>query len=102
MSSTCSTRTVAHPTSAVVVGLLGGVDAEGDLPDDARQVESFAVICRDIADRKALEHRLALEAGHDLLTGLPNRQQLFRALSNRSPPANPSPCSSATSMASNS
>ena len=71
----------AHPTSAVVVGLLGGVDAEGDLPDDARQVESFAVICRDIADRKALEHRLAFEAGHDLLTGLPNRQQLFRALS---------------------
>jgi diguanylate cyclase (GGDEF)-like protein/PAS domain S-box-containing protein len=60
-----------RPTSAVVMGLF----------DDTGELDSFAVICRDIADRKALEQRLAFEAGHDLLTGLPNRQKLFHTLS---------------------
>ena len=58
-------------TSAVVLGLY----------DEQQQIESFAVIYRDIEDRKALESKLVFEAGHDLLTGLPNRQQLFETLS---------------------
>ena len=57
--------------SAVVLGLF----------DDGGALESFAVIYRDIEERKRLESKLAFEAGHDLLTGLPNRQQLFEALS---------------------
>ncbi len=60
-----------RPTSAVVMGLF----------DDAGEIEAFAAIFRDIAERKALESRLAFEAGHDLLTGLPNRQKLFQTLS---------------------
>ena len=58
-------------TSAVVMGLF----------DDSGDIESFAVIYRDIEERKRLESKLAFEAGHDLLTGLPNRQQLFETLS---------------------
>jgi len=58
------------PTSAVVMGLF---DEVGDL-------DAVAVIYRDIAERKQLESRLVFEAGHDLLTSLPNRQQLFQTL----------------------
>ena len=57
-------------TSAVVMGLF----------DDVGTLDSFAVIYRDIEERKQLESQLAFEAGHDLLTGLPNRQQLFHTL----------------------
>ncbi len=60
-----------RPTSAVVMALF----------DEAGDLEAVAVICRDIEERKALEQRLAFEAGHDLLTGLPNRQKLFHTLS---------------------
>lgn len=60
-----------RPTSAVVMGLL----------DPSGEIEAFAAIFRDIEERKALESRLAFEAGHDLLTGLPNRQKLFQTLS---------------------
>lgn len=60
-----------RPTSAVIMGLF----------DDAGELDAFAIICRDIEERKALEQRLAFEAGHDLLTGLPNRQKLFHTLS---------------------
>ncbi|MEK7423935.1 MAG: diguanylate cyclase, partial [Actinomycetota bacterium] len=59
-----------RPTSAVVMGLY----------DDAGVLDAFAVIFRDIEERKQLESQLAFEAGHDLLTGLPNRQQLFHTL----------------------
>ncbi len=60
-----------RPTSAVVMGLF----------DETGELEAFAAIFRDIQERKALESRLAFEAGHDLLTGLPNRQKLFQTLS---------------------
>ncbi len=50
-----------RPTSAVVMGLF----------DDAGELEAFAAIFRDIEERKALESRLAFEAGHDLLTRSP-------------------------------
>lgn len=60
-----------RPTSAVIMGLF----------DEAGELDAFAIICRDIEERKALEQRLAFEAGHDLLTGLPNRQKLFHTLS---------------------
>ncbi|MBI5090000.1 MAG: diguanylate cyclase, partial [Actinobacteria bacterium] len=59
-----------RPTSAVVMGLH----------DEAGQLEAFAVIYRDIEERKQLVSRLAFEAGHDILTTLPNRQQLFNTL----------------------
>jgi diguanylate cyclase (GGDEF)-like protein/PAS domain S-box-containing protein len=62
---------IRRPASAVVMGLF----------DETDELEAFAVIYRDIEERKALESRLAFEAGHDLLTGLPNRQQLFHTLS---------------------
>ncbi|MFM2070778.1 MAG: hypothetical protein RLZZ623_1041 [Actinomycetota bacterium] len=61
---------IRRPTSAVAMGLY----------DDANSLDAFAVIFRDIEERKQLESQLAFEAGHDLLTGLPNRQQLFHAL----------------------
>ena len=61
---------VSRPTSAVIMGLR----------DDSHVLDSFAVIFRDIEQRKQLESQLAFEAGHDQLTGLPNRQQLFHAL----------------------
>jgi diguanylate cyclase (GGDEF)-like protein/PAS domain S-box-containing protein len=56
--------------SAVVVGLF----------DELNELESFAAIYRDMHERKALESKLAFDAGHDQLTGLPNRQQLFHTL----------------------
>jgi diguanylate cyclase (GGDEF)-like protein/PAS domain S-box-containing protein len=59
-----------RPTSAVVMGLH----------DDDGQLEAFAVIYRDIEERNQLVSRLAFEAGHDILTTLPNRQQLFHTL----------------------
>ena len=59
-----------RPTSAVVMGLHG----------DNGQLEAFAVIYRDIEERNQLVSRLAFEAGHDILTTLPNRQQLFHTL----------------------
>ena len=62
-----------HPMSGVAVGIR---DAGGTL-------EGFAITYRDLSDRKRLEARLAHEAGHDTLTGLPNRHQLFELLTNR-------------------
>ena len=59
-----------HPMSGVAVGIR----------DEQGHLEGFAVTYRDLSDRKRLEARLAHEAGHDTLTGLPNRQQLFQLL----------------------
>ncbi|MGB8860046.1 MAG: EAL domain-containing protein [Ilumatobacteraceae bacterium] len=61
-----------HPMSGVAVGLR---DEQGTL-------EGFAVTYRDLSERRHLEARLAHDAGHDALTGLPNRQQLFDMLTN--------------------
>ncbi len=61
-----------HPMSGVAVGIR----------DEQGQLEGFAVTYRDLSDRKRLEARLAHDAGHDALTGLPNRQQLFHLLTN--------------------
>ncbi len=61
-----------HPMSGVAVGLR----------DELGRLEGFAVTYRDLSDRKRLEARLAHDAGHDALTGLPNRQQLFDMLTN--------------------
>jgi diguanylate cyclase (GGDEF)-like protein/PAS domain S-box-containing protein len=59
-----------RPMSAVAVGVR----------DELGRVDAFAVTYRDIGERKRMEARLAFEAGHDVLTGLPNRQELFHAL----------------------
>ena len=61
-----------HPMSCVAVGIR----------DEQQRLEGFAVTYRDLSDRKRLEARLAHDAGHDALTGLPNRQQLFDMLTN--------------------
>jgi diguanylate cyclase (GGDEF)-like protein/PAS domain S-box-containing protein len=61
-----------HPMSGVAVGIR----------DEKGKLEGFAVTYRDLSDRKRLEARLAHDAGHDALTGLPNRQQLFHLLTN--------------------
>ncbi|MEP7112291.1 MAG: EAL domain-containing protein [Ilumatobacteraceae bacterium] len=61
-----------HPMSGVAVGIR----------DEQDRLEGFAVTYRDLSDRKRLEARLAHDAGHDVLTGLPNRQQLFHLLTN--------------------
>ena len=61
-----------HPMSGVAVGIR----------DEQGHLEGFAVTYRDLSDRKRLEARLAHDAGHDALTGLPNRQQLFHLLQN--------------------
>ncbi len=61
-----------HPMSGVAVGIR----------DEQGRLEGFAVTYRDLSDRKRLEARLAHDAGHDALTGLPNRQQLFHLLTN--------------------
>ncbi|MEO7371290.1 MAG: PAS domain S-box protein, partial [Ilumatobacteraceae bacterium] len=53
-----------HPMSGVAVGIR----------DEQGKLEGFAVTYRDLSDRKRLEARLAHDAGHDTLTGLPNRQ----------------------------
>ncbi len=42
--------------------------------------EFFSAILHDISDRKAFEHRLAHQATHDPLTGLPNRTLLLDRL----------------------
>lgn len=60
-----------RPMSAVAVGVR----------DELGKIDAFAITYRDIGERKRLEARLAFEAGHDVLTGLPNRQELFHALS---------------------
>ncbi|MEL7208705.1 MAG: diguanylate cyclase, partial [Actinomycetota bacterium] len=44
--------------------------------DDAGAIEHVSSITRDMSDRKELENRLAHEATHDPLTGLPNRTLL--------------------------
>jgi diguanylate cyclase (GGDEF)-like protein/PAS domain S-box-containing protein len=43
-------------------------------------VEGFMVLVYDITERKQLELRLAREARHDALTGLPNRRHLMDVL----------------------
>ncbi len=59
-----------RPMSAVVVGVR---DTDGELV-------AFAVTYRDLTDRKRLEAELAYAAAHDPLTGLANRQELFKSL----------------------
>src|SRR4029079_16497585 len=63
-----------HPMSGVAVGIR----------DEQGHLEGFAGNYRGLSDRKRLEARLAHDAGHDALTGLPNRQQLFNLLTNTS------------------
>jgi diguanylate cyclase (GGDEF)-like protein len=58
---------------AVSTLLIAHRDAGGD-------VESVSSITRDMTDRKELENRLAHEATHDPLTGLPNRTLLMDRL----------------------
>lgn len=60
-----------RPMSVVVMGL-----ADGD-----GQIDAFALICRDVSERRQLESQLAFAAGHDTLTGLPNRQLMLDTLS---------------------
>jgi diguanylate cyclase (GGDEF)-like protein/PAS domain S-box-containing protein len=59
-----------RPFSTVITGLR----------DDDGAVTSYVVSYRDLADRKRLEDSLTHQAGHDALTGLPNRQRLFETL----------------------
>jgi diguanylate cyclase (GGDEF)-like protein/PAS domain S-box-containing protein len=59
-----------RPMSAVILGVR---DRSGEL-------QAYAVSYRDIGERKLLEARLAHEAQHDMLTGLPNRQHLLNRL----------------------
>jgi diguanylate cyclase (GGDEF)-like protein/PAS domain S-box-containing protein len=70
-------------------GELAVHDAEGDavplsvvmvaLRDDD-QLDSVAVVARDISERKAFEDQLEHQATHDPLTGLPNRTLLLDRL----------------------
>lgn len=41
--------------------------------EDQPGLDGIVVNARDVSERKSLEHRLAIEATHDALTGLPNR-----------------------------
>jgi diguanylate cyclase (GGDEF)-like protein/PAS domain S-box-containing protein len=45
--------------------------------------------CMDVSERKEAEDRLAFQAHHDVLTGLPNRVQFVRRLSDRLAGAHP-------------
>jgi PAS domain S-box-containing protein len=45
--------------------------------DEAGHSEFFSAVLHDISERKAIEHRLAHQATHDPLTGLPNRTLLL-------------------------
>jgi diguanylate cyclase (GGDEF)-like protein/PAS domain S-box-containing protein len=64
-------RGIRRPMSVVMMGLAG---------TDGRS-SAFALICRDVSEQRQLESRLAFAAGHDPLTGLPNRQRLLDTLS---------------------
>ena len=64
-----------HPFSAVVVGIR----------DDDGHLLGWSTTYRALTERKQLERRLAFQAGHDTLTGLPNRQQLFEYLGDELP-----------------
>lgn len=48
--------------------------------DDAGNAVGLLGIARDITDRKAVEDRLAHQARHDSLTGLPNRAEFLQRL----------------------
>ncbi len=54
------------------------------LHDDTQRLHGFAIVMRDITERRLAEERSAHEAAHDNLTGLPNRaffiDQLQRAI----------------------
>lgn len=68
--------TVHHPDGAVVELLVS--TRRVSAADGTPRIMLFA---RDISERKRLEDRLAWEASHDALTGLPNRVALLRDLS---------------------
>ncbi|WP_297797670.1 EAL domain-containing protein [uncultured Marinobacter sp.] len=46
------------------------------IPDNNGQVTHFIGVLNDISDRKSVEHQLAYNISHDVLTGLPNRALL--------------------------
>jgi diguanylate cyclase (GGDEF)-like protein/PAS domain S-box-containing protein len=48
--------------------------------NDEGHSEFFSAVLHDISERKAIEHRLAHQATHDPLTGLPNRMLLLDRL----------------------
>ena len=64
-----------------------------DLRDDP-SVGGLVLTSRDVRERKAFERRLAHQAYHDALTGLPNRAFVLERLRRRARPARP--CSTST------